>query len=326
MKDQTRNKTKLLLLIIVIAAILAGVVVLFIQIRRMQERAQAQAASEQQERSASAQISPAAPKLTAAPSVTEKTDAEKTPTPTPKATPEVTPEEALERAFLNSIEDVPAGTVLKEAEVDFQNLDQYFQSYEISDTVFERIYGDDKSYKTYCTVPREDLRYIKVLHRGFDGEIHVGELIIHQLLAGDICEIFRELFENDYQIERMLLVDEYQADDEASIAANNTSAFNFRAVTGGTTLSLHGMGCAIDINPINNPYIMYDEYGNAYWEDLDAELYLDRNAPDAAERHMINHEDLCYRLFAEHGFSWGGDWANPSDYQHFEKAVAYYSF
>ncbi len=323
MNDQKRFKGKLLLLIIVIAAILAGVLVLFLQLRKMQETEQARKAQERQE-AASTQQTPAAPKLTAAPSVTEKPTVTPTKKPTPTATPTPAPTEAPE--VLSDIKNVPAGTILSAENVDFADLGKYFQSYEISDTVFARIYGDDKSFKTYCTVPREDLRYLKLLHRGFDGEIHVGELMVHHLLAEEICEIFRILFENDYQINKMFLVDEYQADDLASIADNNTSAFNFRVVTGGTTLSLHGMGCAIDINPINNPYITYDAYGNPHWEDPDADLYLDRNAPDAYERHMINHQDLCYQLFTERGYTWGGDWANPADYQHFEKAVAYYSF
>lgn len=237
-------------------------------------------------------------------------------TPTAAPTPEVT--------VLDSLENVEAGTILSEEEIDFNDLSKYFTAYEISDELFERIYGDDKSYKTYCTVPREDLRYIKVLHRGFDSQIHVGEVMINTLLAQDIIDIFRELFENDYQIEKMFLVDNYNADDNASIAANNTSAFNFRAITGGTELSNHGKGCAIDINPINNPYVWY-ENGVLTWEDPDADLYLDRDAEDAYERHMINHDDLCYQLFIAHGWSWGGDWADPIDYQHFEKEVADYS-
>ena len=216
-----------------------------------------------------------------------------------------------------------AGAVISDEEIDFSNLNKYFVSYEISDGVFARIYGDDKSYKTYCTVPREDLRYIKLLHYGFDGNIHVGELMVNTLLADEVCEIFRILFENKYQIEKMYLIDNYNADDLASIADNNTSAFNYRLVTGGDYLSNHAGGCAIDINPINNPYVWY-ENGELTWGDPDAGFYLDRDAADAHERHMINHNDLCYKLFAERGWGWGGDWENPIDYQHFEKVVATY--
>lgn len=262
--------------------------------------------------------------ITQSPTATPKVSRTVTPRPTASPTPEATPEpeptpEPID--YLGDPENTAAATPVEEERIDRSDINRYFKSYEISDSVFERIYGDNRSYKTYCTVPREDLRYVKVLYRGFDGITYIGEVMVNALLADDITEIFRELYLNDYPIERMVLVDEYDADDNLSIANNNTSAFNYRPITGGTTPSNHAYGCAIDINPKNNPYIEYDDYGNPYWYDADAELYLDRDAPDAYERHMINHEDLCYRLFTERGWSWGGDWSNPVDYQHFEKPI-----
>lgn len=250
-----------------------------------------------------------------------------TPTAAPTSketpTPEAEPTKSIE--LLANLDSIDAGTFLEEDELDFDDLSKYFKSYEISDDIFERIYGDNKSYKTYCTVPREDLRYLKLLHRGFDGNIHVGELIVNKVIADEILEIFTILFQNDYQIESMYLVDDFDADDRSSIDANNTSAFNFRTITDNPdVLSYHAMGVAIDINPINNPYIWLDENGSWTYEDRDAELYLDRDAVDAAERHMINHDDLCYKLFIERGYTWGGDWDDPKDYQHFEKAVVNY--
>ncbi len=244
-----------------------------------------------------------------------ETSPEETAAPVPSETPEETPEP------LTDIENVPAGTLLQEEQIDADLLEDFFRSYEISDAVFDRIYGDDRSYKTDCTVPREDLRYIKVLYFDFNGEIRVGELMVNAMVADDITSIFLELFRNSYPIEQMVLIDEYGADDDLSIAHNNTSAFNYRPVTGGTTPSNHAYGCAIDINPKNNPYVMYDENGEPHWYDVDVELYLDRDAPDAHERHMIDHEDLCCQLFLERGWTWGGDWENPVDYQHFEKPV-----
>ena len=128
-----------------------------------------------------------------------------------------------------------------------------------------------------------------------------------------------------YQIEKMVLVDDYDADDKKSIDDNNSSAFNYRAVTDNPSiLSYHGMGVAIDINPINNPYIWSDGNGGWEYEDRDADKYLDRYAEDAAQRHMINHNDLCYKLFTERGYTWGGDWSDPIDYQHFEKPIVDY--
>ena len=134
--------------------------------------------------------------------------------------------------------------------------------------------------------------------------------------------IFRQLFEAGYQFNKIVLVDEYGADDVTSIADNNTSAFNYRTIAGTSQISNHAYGCAIDVNPLNNPYIYYDSNGNGtYSEELREWEWEDRNAPDAAERHMITHEDLCYQLFTAYGWSWGGDWGNPKDYQHFEKPV-----
>lgn len=262
--------------------------------------------------------------LTSEPTITPMSKPTATPTSKPTSTPTTDPTKKLSPEpieYLGDPEEIPAGTLVEEDHIDRSDLDLYFQSYEISDTVFERIYGDNRSYKTYCTVPREDLRYIKVLYRGFDGSTYIGELIVNALLSEDILSIFKELYLNDYPIELMVLVDEFDADDDVSIAHNNTSAFNFRPVTGGTSPSNHAYGVAIDINPKNNPYIEYDASGNMLWYDEDVELYLDREAPDAYERHMINYDDLCYKLFAEHGWDWGGDWTNPVDYQHFEKPV-----
>lgn len=236
-------------------------------------------------------------------------------------TPAPTPAPTEAPSYLGDLENIPAGTVVSEEEIDWQNLEQYFKSYEISDSLFQRIYGDDKSYKTYCTVPREDLRYIKVLHYGFDGQVLVGELMVNYLLEEDMTSIFQELFENHYEIEKMHLIDDYGADDDLSCFDNNTSCFNYRLVTGGSTLSNHATGCAIDINPVNNPYVTYDSGGEPYVVDDKAVPYLDRTNPEAGAMHMITHDDLCYRLFTERGYTWGGDWSNPVDYQHFEKKV-----
>ena len=262
--------------------------------------------------------------VTAAPTKSAANTPTAAPTVTNMPTAEATPTQSIE--YLANLDLIDAGTILDENELDPDDPGKYFKSYEISDDIFERIYGDNKSYKTYCTVPREDLRYLKLLHRGFDGKVHVGELMVNKAIADELLEIFMILFQNDYQIESMYLVDDFDADDRSSIDANNTSAFNFRTITDNPdVLSYHAMGVAIDINPINNPYIWLDENGSWTYEDRDAELYLDRNASDAAIRHMINHDDLCYKLFTERGYTWGGDWDDPKDYQHFEKSVVNYS-
>ena len=112
-----------------------------------------------------------------------------------------------------------------------------------------------KSYKADCTLPRENLRYIHVLHVGFDNQVHEGELVVNKDIADDVLEIFKELYESGYQIEKVRLVDEYDADDEASMSDNNSSAFNFRFISHTTKISKHGMGMAVDINTLYNPYV-----------------------------------------------------------------------
>ena len=132
------------------------------------------------------------------------------------------------------------------------NKEQFYIS-EIPDDIFEKMQG--KSYKADCTLPRENLRYIHVLHVGFDNQVHEGELVVNKDIADDVLEIFKELYESGYQIEKVRLVDEYDADDEASMSDNNSSAFNFRFISHTTKISKHGMGMAVDINTLYNPYV-----------------------------------------------------------------------
>lgn len=179
--------------------------------------------------------------------------------------------------------------------------------------IFARIKG--KSYKDDCTVPVSDLRYLHVLHVGFDGQTHEGEIICNKAIAEDLLEIFEALYEAGYQIEKIKLVDEYNAEDEASMADNNSSAFNFRFISHTTKISNHGKGMAIDINPLYNPYIKTVN-GNLNIEPANSSDYVDR-AKDFP--HKIDENDLAYQLFIAHGFSWGGAWSSSKDYQHFEK-------
>lgn len=129
----------------------------------------------------------------------------------------------------------------------------HFTTEPISEAVFKRMQG--KSYKANCTIPRTELRYIRVLHYGFDGKVKSGELVCHQDIADDLIEIFQELYKAHYPIERIQLIDDYNADDEQSMLHNNTSCFNYRRVAGSKTLSYHSQGKAIDINPLYNPCV-----------------------------------------------------------------------
>ena len=182
----------------------------------------------------------------------------------------------------------------------------------IPNDIFEKMQG--KSYKENCTVPREELRYLHILHVGFDNNTHEGELIVNKRIAEDVLDIFKELYKAGYQIEKVRLIDEYNALDELSMRDNNSSAFNFRYISYSTTLSKHAMGLAVDINTLYNPYIKQVD-GRLNIEPANAVQYVDRNRQFP---HKIDHDDLCYKLFTKHGFEWGGDWEDSKDYQHFE--------
>lgn len=163
-----------------------------------------------------------------------------------------------------------------------------------------------------------DLRYVHIIHYDFDGNLAEGELICHNFIAEDLLEIFYDLYVSEYQIEKVTLIENYNGDDTASMADNNTSCFNYRVVDGTKSLSKHALGLAIDINPLYNPYIRYDKKGGQTVSPVEGEAYADRTVSFA---YKIDPDDLCYRLFAEHGFTWGGNWNSSKDYQHFQKAL-----
>ena len=190
--------------------------------------------------------------------------------------------------------------------------DTDFYMTEITDELFERIKG--KSFKDDCTLPREDLRYLHVLHKDVAGEIHEGEMIVNRHIAEDVLAILKELYEHDYPIEKIRLIDEYDADDLASMEDNNSSSFNFRLISHTNRVSKHGRGLAVDINTLYNPYTKVVD-GERIIEPLSGEPYLDR---EASFDYKIEKGDLCYQLFTEHGFVWGGEWPDRKDYQHFE--------
>ena len=183
---------------------------------------------------------------------------------------------------------------------------------EIDDEIFARIKG--KSYRADCTVPVDELRYLKVLHKDLNGAVHDGEIICNVTIADALIDIFKKLFAANYPVEKIRLIDEYNADDEMSMRDNNSSCFNFRYVSHTTRISRHGYGLAVDINPLYNPYIKFVD-GVKSIEPINAAAYEDRkkNFP-----YKIVEGDLCHKLFAEHGFLWGGNcWDDALDYQHF---------
>lgn len=190
-----------------------------------------------------------------------------------------------------------------------------FRSFPIDSALFARI--DGRSYKKGCRIPLSELRYLQVLHVGFDGKTHRGEIICNQVIADDLLEIFRTLYDTRYPIERMVLIDEYDADDTRSMEANNSSAFNYREIRNTGKLSKHSYGYAIDINPLFNPCV-FIRNGRTIVDPEAGTPYADRTRDFAGK---IDHDDLCYKEFRKHGFIWGGDWNSLKDYQHFEKPI-----
>lgn len=184
----------------------------------------------------------------------------------------------------------------------------------LSDALKEKITG--QSYKENSEVTFDDLRYVSVLYYNFDGATQYGELICNKDIADDLTEIFYELYTNQYPIESIRLIDEFNADDNLSCEADNTSCFNYRTVPGSSELSKHAYGLAIDINPVYNPYSTTIN-GKKQIIPSNGESYVDRSKDF---EHKIDSQDLCYKLFTEHGFTWGGDWKKEPDYQHFQKA------
>jgi poly-gamma-glutamate synthesis protein (capsule biosynthesis protein) len=165
------------------------------------------------------------------------------------------------------------------------------------------------SWRPGCPVGLADLRLLRVDHWGFDRRVHRGELVVHRDQARRVLGVLERLFRVGYPIRRMRLVDDYRADDDRSMAANNTSAFNCRPVAGTSRWSEHAYGRAIDVNPVHNPYV-----AGRHVSPPAGRPYADRarRAPGT-----IHAGDAVVRAFAAAGWAWGGAWRGARDYQHF---------
>jgi len=251
----------------------------------------------------------AAPSLSPSP-----TAAPRTPSPPPE-TPASTP--AASHTPAASAEASPqTATAEAEADTGRVTLADGFYYVKLDAAVKKRITGISypKSGKN-LKITYDDLRYVRVCYYDFDGKAHAdGELIVNKKVAGDVLNIFHELYEAKYPFTSIKLVDDYgePGDDALSMAANNTSAFNYRNVSGTKSLSMHSYGEAIDINPRINPYVK--ENGSIV--PANGKKYADRTLDFPGK---IDHDDLCYKVFKKYGWSWGGDWKTSKDYQHFSK-------
>lgn len=234
----------------------------------------------------------------------------------PMKTPKEAEKEQIELEIETEIvSETQVGDVVEDSVITQTGMEQFFYREELTDEVFARM--DGVSYPKNAQIGREELSYLRVLHTGFDEKTYVGELVVNQKIADDVLEIMKQLYENHYPIEKMLLIDEYGADDETSMSDNNTSAFNYRTIAGTNRLSKHGQGLAVDINPRYNPCVR-TKNGITTVEPQNGSTYVDRNADFS---YKITEGDLCLQLFSEYGFTWGGSWNSVKDYQHFEKAV-----
>lgn len=184
-----------------------------------------------------------------------------------------------------------------------------FTAEEVPQSIVQKIMG--VSYHENKQIKISDLAYLKVRHKDFFGNDASGELICNKKTAKDLLEIFYELYEQGYPIERIKLVDEYGADDEKSMTDNNSSCFNYRVIADTNVISMHGLGRAVDINPLYNPYIVGEKVMPSA-----GEPYADRTKKF---KYKIDEEDACYKIFTSHGWLWGGHWVNSKDYQHFYK-------
>ena len=170
------------------------------------------------------------------------------------------------------------------------------------------------SHQARCPLGYDDLRYLRMSHVGFDGRVRQGEMIVAASQADTVVGIFRRLFTAGYPIRRMRLVSEYGGNDDRSMAANNSSAYNCRPVAGTQRWSDHAYGTAIDLNPVQNPYLrlgapVEPPAGRPYAE-------LDRSVRAEPPWGVIHDGDPVIQAFNEAGWAWGGFWADP-DYQHF---------
>jgi hypothetical protein len=166
------------------------------------------------------------------------------------------------------------------------------------------------SWRQGCPVGPVELRLLRADYWGFDKRVHRGELIVHRDHARRVLVVLGKLFKAGYPIERLKVVDAYRADDDRSMAADNTSGFNCRRVSGSSSWSEHAFGRAVDLNPLRNPYVTR----GGRVSPPAGRPYANRARRAAG---MIHANDLVVRAFAAAGWRWGGYWSGSRDYQHF---------
>ena len=165
------------------------------------------------------------------------------------------------------------------------------------------------SWRPGCPVGPAQLRLLKISYWDFAGRRRVGSIVIRSTAARDLLSVFRKLYAARFPMRRLRPVEAYKGSDDASMAADNTSGFNCRFVSGTRRWSQHAYGLAIDLNPVENPYV----HGGLV-EPPAGRRYLDRSKRRPG---MVVSGDVVVRAFASIGWRWGGYWTSAKDYQHF---------
>ncbi len=164
------------------------------------------------------------------------------------------------------------------------------------------------------------LRLVEIDYLGFDNQLHRdGRIMVLDAVAPHVLDIFRELRERNIAIAKVKLMNSYYGDDEASMSDNNSSSFNDRPIAGGGRVSMHAYGLAIDINPVQNPYLKSNDDNSIAISPREGSHYLNRSEDRPGKARRMGMAEAMIDVFADHGFlTWGGYWDNPIDYQHFQ--------
>lgn len=210
---------------------------------------------------------------------------------------------------LNIVSNIIHTPINLEKEGAFMQSKEVFTSSEIPNNILEKMIGN--SIPNNDNVDINGLSYLKITYFGFDEKSHIGEMIVNKDIAQEVLDIFREVYRKKYPIEKIKLIDEYCADDEKSMENNNTSAFCYRTISNTNKLSIHSLGKAIDVNPLYNPCVVKNSVFPAK-----GKQFANRSI---VRKGTIQKSDALYNAFVKRGWSWGGNWRNKKDYQHFEK-------
>ena len=190
-----------------------------------------------------------------------------------------------------------------------QEFTPVFTSEALPAYIIDFIYG--RTFRSYAPFELCFLTYLNISFVDFEGNDQTGNMIVAAEIGEEVLEIFQEIYESGFPIYSIKLMDYFDGVDYYSLAANNSSAFNFRYIAGTNRLSRHAFGMAIDINPIQNPYIRGETIKPSA-----GEVYIDRSYIRPG---MISPGDAVYTAFTSRGWTWGGNWTTPRDYHHFER-------